>query len=115
MNGSHALAPPAPEEQVLRRFAVLFALDGEASDQDLGARLAAAEARVSRKTRYMESPWLGDGSQPGETIFSLEAHVTSCTLGALAAGRYAFVAAQANLRATSPAEVLRFTVPAAGR
>jgi hypothetical protein len=112
------LEPAAPAEHVLRRFAVLFRLEDEASepsDEALGARLVAAEARVSRKTRYMESPWLGDGSQPGETVFSLEAHVTSCALGALAPGRYAFAAAQANLRATSRGEVLRFTVPAAGR
>jgi hypothetical protein len=111
----HVELVPAPRgPAVLRRFAVLFRLDSPSDDATLRARFAAAQARVSHKTRYMESAWLGDGSLDGESVFSLEPQVTRCDLGPLATGSYAFAAAQAGLRATSPVRIERFVVPASG-
>lgn len=104
------LAPAPLGPTVLRRFAVLFRLDAPTDDASLRARFAAAQARVSHKTRYMDSPWLGDGSLDGETVFSLEPQLTRLELGPLAPGTYAFAAAQAGLRATSTAVLARFEV-----
>jgi hypothetical protein len=63
----------------------------------------------------MESAWLGDGSLDGETVFSLEPQVTRLELGPLAPGTYAFAAAQAGLRAMSPAVIAHFEVSPAPR
>lgn len=109
------LAPAPRGPLVLRRFAVLFRLEGPTDDATLRARFAAAQARVSHKTCYMESAWLGDGSLDGETVFSLEPQVTRLELGPLAPGTYAFAAAQAGLRAMSPAVIAHFEVSPAPR
>jgi len=101
----------APREaHVLRRLAVLFRLDAATDDATLRTRFAAAEARVSRKTRYMESPWLGDGSLADEAVFSMEPQITRRELGVLAPGQYVLALAQANLLETSSLVLVRFEV-----
>lgn len=98
----------------LRSFAVLFRAGPETSDAALLERWRAAEARVSRKTRYMVSEWIGDGSIAGERVFSLEGHLREVGLGKLQPGDWALVAATANLAGHSPPAVLRFEVKADG-
>jgi hypothetical protein len=59
----------------------------------------------------MESAWIGDGSRPGERVFSLEGHVRSLTLEDLAPGEYTLLAASANLLGCSEPSLVRLVVP----
>lgn len=105
------IEPAVPPASILRSFALLVALKSPAEDGELLERFERAHARVSRKTRYMESEWLGDGSAPGEAVHSLEGHVDTFSLGKVARGSYALLAASVDARGASTVAIVRFEVP----
>lgn len=104
------IEPGVPADSVIRCFALLVR-SADRDEADAVARFHAAHERLSRKTRYMESRWLGDGAMTGERAFSLEGNVTTFVIDGLEPGSYALVAAFANVLGLSPVAVARLDVP----
>jgi len=98
-----------PAANVVRCFAVLVP-SAELDSRSAAALFTAAQARVSNKTRYMESDWLGDGTEPGQRVFSLEGNVGSFAIDGLEPGAYTLIAASANVLGCSPIALARFEV-----